>query len=291
MKSDTEKSHGASRREDEALDISLQHKANTSQQTRRQIACDTLERYSGSALKDFQKFILLTNFPHYVDDFATAYDAKIYSGPVLRVAHAKNIKVSIIDYRVGSPMAALVMDVLSYTSPQCVLMLGLCGGLHRSQKVGDFLLPMAAIRDEGSSRHYMPAQVPSLPAFMTQKFVAEELMERKIPFRTGVIHTTDYRMWEFDEEFRARLRGEKATAIDMECSTLFTTGFARKVPVGALMLVSDLPCKPGGVKTHKSSRKVFEKYTKLHLSCGVASIERMVMNTQEHNLNLRSFLF
>ena len=225
--------------------------------SRKKIALDTLARYSGVSAKSFQKFILLTNFPLYVDKFAEMLNVPVIPGPVIKVAHSPKYKISIIDYRVGAPMAALIMDVISYTEPQCVLMLGLCGGLHYSQKIGDFILPMAAIRDEGASLHYMPEQVPSLPAFLIQQFISEELMCKEIKFKTGVIHTTDYRMWEFDEKFRTRLREEKASVIDMECSALFTTAFARKVPVGALMLISDLPYTKDGIKTKKSSENVF----------------------------------
>lgn len=259
--------------------------------TRKKIALDTLARYSGTAASRFGNFILLSNFPHYIDAFAERMGVEVETGSVLRVAHCKKSDISIIDYKVGAPMAALVIDVLSYTEPQCVVMLGLCGGLHRSQKVGDFLLPMAAIRDEGASKHYMPEQVPSLPAFMVQQFISQELMSEEVPFRTGVIHTTDYRMWEFDEHFHKRLRSEKATAIDMECSALFTAGFARKVPVGALMLISDLPSEPHGIKTRKSAKKVFQQYTELHLDIGIKALSNMRNAKSKQKLNFRRFHF
>jgi len=272
--------------------VSLQsYQAHKEHPSRKKIALETLSRYSGTNIASFQKFILLTNFPLYVEKFAALVDVEVINGPVLKLAHCPKKKITIIDYRVGAPMASLIMDVLSYIQPQCVMMLGLCGGLHHIQKIGDFLLPMAAIRDEGASLHYMPHQVPSLPAFLIQKFISEELMSKKIPFKTGVLHTTDYRMWEFDEKFRARLRDEKASAIDMECSALFTTGFARKVPVGALMLISDLPLTKDGIKTKKSAQEVFERYTKLHLESGIDAIERMQSALKKQKLNFRRFHF
>ncbi len=277
--------------EDQYADVSFHAEASQSQPTRRRIALDTLARYSGSKAKDFQKFVLMSNFPHYVDMFAERMDAEVFHGSALHVAHSKKHKISIIDYRVGAPMAALVVDVLSYISPQCVLMLGLCGGLHHSQKIGDFLLPMAAIRDEGASRHYMPPRVPSLPAFMVQQLLSQTLLSRDQPFKTGVIHTTDYRMWEFDDKFRRRLKEEKASAIDMECSAIFTCGFDRKVPVGALMLISDLPTKPGGIKTQKSAKAVFSQYTENHLSYGIYAMERMQQAVHSDGINLRRFHF
>lgn len=259
--------------------------------TRDAIAIDTLSRYSGSEPYEFQKYILLTNFPHYVDRFADIMNVETKSGPVLRVAHCPEEEMSIIDYRVGAPMAALLIDVLSYLSPQSVLMLGLCGGLHSSHQVGDFLLPVAAIRDEGASLHYMPPQVPSLPAFLVQQFVSQELMAKNILYKTGVIHTTDYRMWEFDEHFCRVLRNEKATAIDMECSALFITSFRRKVPCGALMLISDLPMQRGGVKTKAHAKSVFQKYTDIHLECGIDSLKRMRIATESGSVNFRRFHF
>ncbi|MCD6055283.1 MAG: amn [Gammaproteobacteria bacterium] len=260
--------------------------------TRRRIALDTLARYANSEVEAFQHFILLTNFPQYTDVFANYAKAEPILGPVLKVVHSPEHDISIIDYRVGSPMAALLMDVLSHLHPQGIIMLGLCGGIHRRQRVGDFLIPIAAIRDEGTSRHYMPLQVPSLPSFMIQKYIAEELIERNLTFMTGVVHSTDYRMWEFDEKFKARLVEEKATAVDMECSALFTTGFARKVPVGALLLVSDLPMNPEGIKTKASAAEVFERYTKLHLESAIAVIKRInAADKNSRRLNLRRFSF
>lgn len=259
--------------------------------SRSKFAKETLARYSNTEFEEFQPFVLLTNFPEYVALFAEIEDTEMKTGSVLNIAHSKKREMTIIDYQLGAPMAALVMDLLSYTNPQVVLMLGLCGGLHRSHKVGDFLLPMAAIRDEGASRHYMPAQVPSLPALLVQQFVSQTLLEKEIMFKTGVIHTTDYRMWEFDQAFIDRLKSEKASAIDMECSALFTSGFKSKVPVGALMLVTDLPLVPGAQKTKALSDKVFKEYRKLHLEIGIDALQKMREAKYKQKLNFRRFSF
>lgn len=278
-------------RREVAPEISLSAESGENGQNRRQIALETLARYSGVPASQFQKFILLTNFPLYVDTFAEICGVPATTGSVLRSAHCEKSKISIIDYRVGAPMAALVIDVLSYTNPQTVVMLGLCGGLHRKHRIGDFLIPVAAIRDEGASRHYMPMQVPSLPAFMVQQFISQELMEQGMQFNTGVLHTTDYRMWEFDEAFKSRLREEKASAIDMECSALFTAGFSRKVPVGALMLISDLPMEKHGIKTQESAQAVLQTYTKKHLTFGMDALIRMRKLGRKEKINFRRFHF
>ncbi|MGZ3698531.1 MAG: AMP nucleosidase, partial [Bdellovibrionota bacterium] len=205
------------------------------------IAQDILERYTGSELRKFQKQIILTNFDYYLERFHRICGDERTQGSAMGVVHSKKVGVSVVDFSIGSPTAALIIEVLATIDPTAVLLLGMCGGLHRSLKVGDFILPTAAIRDEGASRHFMPPQVPALPTFKIQKFVSQILVEKGLDYRTGVIHTTDYRFWEFDDKFKAQLYEERALAIEMESATLFIGGFASKVPIGALLLVSDLP--------------------------------------------------
>lgn len=242
---------------------------------KKRVARGMLERYTGSPLKAFRKQILLTNFFHYLKRFQVLGQGKTYNGSIMRVSHSAELDVSIIDFRIGSPSAALIMELLSVVDPSAVLFLGMCGGLHHSLKVGDFILPMAAIRDEGSSKHFMPQQVPALPTFKIQKFVSQILVERNFDYRTGVIHTTDYRFWEFDKGFKKQLYDERAIAIEMECASLFIAGFACKVPIGALLLVSDLPLKRRGIKTKKSASKVFQKYTDLHIDFGMRAMSEI----------------
>ncbi len=239
------------------------------------IARDMLERYTGSAPEKFQKQIILTNFDYYLERFHRSCGDERTQGSAMAVVHSKKAGVSTIDFSIGSPTAALIIELLSSIEPKAVLLLGMCGGLHRSLEVGDFVLPTAAIRDEGASRHFMPSQVPALPTFKIQKFVSQILVERGLDYRTGVIHTTDYRFWEFDLKFKAQLYEERALAIDMESATLFVGGFASKVPIGALLLVSDLPLKRDGIKTKKSAREVFRKFTDQHLDIGIKSMSEI----------------
>lgn len=242
---------------------------------KQKIARDILERYTGSDLKDFQPHILLTNFDYYMQRFCEKSGSPKISGSAMHCAHDRKAGVSIIDFRIGSPTAALIIEVLSVINPQAVLFLGICGGLHPSLKVGDFIMPTAAIRDEGVSRHFMPPQVPALPTFKIQKFVSQILVEKGCDYRTGVIHTTDYRFWEFNDVFKQQLYSERALAIEMECAALFIGGFVSKVPIGALLLVSDLPLKKGGIKTKKSAKSVFRNYTDLHLEVGILAMSQI----------------
>lgn len=239
------------------------------------IAHDMLERYTGSPVDRFRKQIILTNFDYYLERFHNLCGDERTQGSAMGVVHSRKADVSIVDFSIGSPTAALIIELLSCVDPKAVLLLGMCGGLHRSLKVGDFILPTAAIRDEGASRHFMPSQVPALPTFKVQKFVSQILVEKGLDYRTGVVHTTDYRFWEFDQKFKAQLYEERALAIDMETATLFVGGFASKVPIGALLLVSDLPFQRGGIKTKKSAKAVFRKFTDLHLEIGIKSMSEI----------------
>jgi AMP nucleosidase len=241
-----------------------------------------LERYTGTPPEGFQKQVILTNFGHYLERFASlCEDAVTTQGSAMTVVHSASRGVSIINFSIGSPVAALIIEVLATAEPKATLFLGMVGGLHRSLQVGDFVLPTAAIRDEGASKHFMPPQVPALPTFKIQKFVSQIIVEKGLDYRTGVVHTTDYRFWEFNERFKAQLYEERALAIDMETATLFSVGFASKVPIGALLLVSDLPLRKDGIKTGESARHVFREFTDLHISIGIQAMSE-IQDRGEH---------
>lgn len=241
-----------------------------------EIGRQILERYTGTPPEGFRKQILLTNFDYYMERFGALSDDVVTSrGSAMTAKHSPSLDVSIINFSVGSPVAALVIEVLATAEPKATLFLGMVGGLHRSLQVGDFILPTAAIRDEGASRHFMPLQVPALPTFKIQKFVSQIIVERGLDYRTGVVHTSDYRFWEFNEDFKQQLYDERALAIDMETATLFSVGFASKVPIGALLLVSDLPLTRGGIKTRDSARAVFGNFTDLHIEIGIEAMSQI----------------
>lgn len=248
------------------------------------VAMSALERYTGSQACDFMPYILLTNFGKYTNKFAEKSGQPRIEGTAMNCVHWPEANVSIINFGVGSPMAALIIDLLSFLKPRAVLMLGLCGGLKGTYRVGDFFNPVAAIRDEGTSDCYLPARVPSLSSFDIQRFVAEKLETMRLVYHSGVIHTTNVRFWEFNEQFKQSLKAERCQAIDMECATLFSVGFARHVPVGALMLISDIPLKQGGVKTKESARELFDAYTDLHIETGIEIIREMRVEFLEPKL-------
>ncbi len=243
---------------------------------KRKIAIGILERYTGHKLSDFQPQIILTNFHYYVQRFNSLVGDAVYTqGSNFKASSSKSKKVTIIEFGVGSAVAALIGEVLSVVDPKAVLFLGLCGAIHPSLKIGDFILPIASIRGEGVTSHFLPSRVPALPTFKVQKFVSEILVSRGFDYRTGTIHSTDFRFWEFDSRFKATLIEERVLAVEMETAGLFVSCFVSKVSVGALLLVSDCPMKRGGIKTKKSAKAVLKKYTDRHIEIGLESMEKI----------------
>lgn len=240
---------------------------------KRKIARDMLERYTGHDLKDFQKQIILTNFHYYVERFnALLPDSHYTQGSAFKASSSKKAKVTIIEFGVGSAMAALIGELLAVVEPKAVLFLGLAGGVHPSLEVGDFVLPIASIRGEGVTQHFLPEQVPALPTFKVQKFVSQILVEHGLEYRTGTIHSTDYRFWEFDDRFKLNLLEQRVLAVEMETAALFVSCFVSKVNIGALLLISDHPLKRGGIKTKKSAKAVFRKFTDIHIELGIEAM-------------------
>ena len=227
-----------------------------------------LPRYTGRKLKDFEKYILLTNFSHYVNLFAAKHKIKVM-GKNKPMENASANGITIINFGMGSPNAATIMDLLTAIRPKAVLFLGKCGGLKKKNKLGDLILPIGAIRGEGTSSSYMLPEVPALPAFNLQKAVSTTIRKRKKDYWTGVVYTTNRRVWEHDAEFKKYLRQTRSMAIDMETATLFTAGFVNEIPVGALLLVSDQPMISEGIKTEESDKKVSDNFLNMHLQIGI----------------------
>lgn len=239
------------------------------------IARDTLERYSGSLCKDFQPYLLLTNFPKYVQYFSELRKVKIVEGSMFKVAHDPEQKISILDYKIGSPAAALVIDLLAHLPIKGTLMLGMCGGLRKHFQIGDYFVPVASIRGEGTSDFYFPSEVPAMANFLVQKVVTNVLDKDEVSYHIGITHTTNKRFWEFNKEFRDRLRNTRPQAIEMECATLFAASYRYKLPLGALLLISDLPLSREGIKTKKSSESVFAKHTGDHVEIGIKILHEL----------------
>jgi len=251
--------------------------------TKEEIVNNWLPRYTGELLENFGEYILLCNFHNYVEKFAEDNNVPfIGKGKPMQCATANGI--TIINFGMGSASAATVMDLLSAIKPKAVLFLGKCGGLKRKNQVGDFVLPIAAIRGEGTSNDYFPVEVPALPAFALQKAISTTIRDAGFDYWTGTCYTTNRRVWEHDEVFKSYLNSIRAMAIDMETATIFMVGFANKIPTGALLLVSDQPMVPEGVKTSESDSKVTSEFVNRHLEIGIESLKQLKFhgNTVKH---------
>jgi AMP nucleosidase len=245
--------------------------------TKEEIVQNWLPRYTGETLENFGEYILLTNFSNYVRLFSDWHHVPVVGlDKPMQCATANGI--TIINFGMGSPTAATIMDLLSAIKPKGVLFLGKCGGLKRRNNLGDLILPIAAMRGEGTSDDYFPAEVPALPAFALQKAISTTIRDYGVDYWTGTVYTTNRRVWEHDEEFKEYLQRVRAYAIDMETATIFMVGFANRIPTGALLLVSDQPMVPEGVKTAESDLKITELFVERHLRIGIDSLKQLINN-------------
>jgi len=241
------------------------------------IVHDWLPRYTGTPLEEFGDHILLTNFGDYVERFADWYGTEV-RGLDRSMPNATADGITMVDFGMGSPNAATIMDLLSAVSPKAVLFLGKCGGVKRKSQLGDLVLPIAAIRGEGTSNDYLPPEVPALPAFQLQRAVSSTIRDFKHDYWTGTVYTTNRRVWEHDETFKEYLRRTRCMAVDMETATVFAAGFANRIPSGALLLVSDQPMTPEGVKTAESDRGVTRDFVERHIRIGVEALRLVRRN-------------
>ena len=243
--------------------------------TKNQITKNWLPRYTGMPLEEFGSYILLTNFSNYVRRFAEIFECEVYGEDRAMQAATNADGLTIINFGIGSSNAATVMDLLSAIHPKGVLFLGKCGGLKKSTELGHFILPIGAIRGEGTSDDYFPPEVPALPSFKLHKFVSDKIRAHDLEYRTGVIYTTNRRVWEHDEAFHKRLHHMSCIGIDMETATLFIVGHYNAIARGALLLVSDVPVTPDGVKTEESDQKVTLNWVDLHLQIGIEAMTEL----------------
>ena len=233
------------------------------------ITKDWLPRYTGMEIDEFGDYVLLTNFAEYISRFADMFGCDIQGESRPMQAATNTEGLTIVNFGIGSPNAAIIMDLLTARAPDGVLFLGKCGGLKNSSEIGHFILPIAAIRGEGTSNDYFSPEIPALPSFKLHKFVSEIVVQQKHEYRTGVVYTTNRRIWEHDHDFRTKLRETTSIGIDMETATIFIVGHYNQIARGALLLVSDTPITPDGIKTEESDRSVTENWLETHLTIGV----------------------
>jgi AMP nucleosidase len=247
--------------------------------TKKEIVENWLPRYTGKPLNSFGKYILLTNFQNYVEKFAQHFEVPVEGGDK-NMPNATADGITIINFGMGSPNAATIMDLLSAIMPKAALFLGKCGGLKKKNDLGDLIIPIAAIRSDGTSNDYLPPEIPALPAFNLQRAISHVLRDMGLDYWTGVVFTTNKRVWEYDDRFKKYLTKTRAMAIDMETATLFTVGFSNQIPTGALLLVSDQPMISTGVKTEQSDKKVTTEFVETHIMAGIEALREIKNNGQ-----------
>lgn len=247
--------------------------------TKKEIVENWLPRYTKRPLEEFTKYILLTNFNNYVEKFAEWFNVPVLGRDGSMINATAN-GITIINFGMGSPNAALIMDTLSAIEPHAVLFLGKCGGLKDKNHIGEYILPSAAIRGEGTSNDYFPIEIPALPAFSLQRAVSSNIRDFDKDYWTGTVYTTNRRVWEWDEKFKLYLKNTRAIAIDMETATLFTVGFHNSIPTGALLLVSDMPMQEDGIKTSESDKKVTASFVDEHIRIGVKALSSLINNSK-----------
>jgi AMP nucleosidase len=268
--------HETPRISQQDLDVINRQNFEAEKAAKSDIVKDWLPRYTGMPLEKFSEYILLVNFGGYVRDFAEQHDVPIYgSDRPMQAATAEGM--TIINFGIGSPNAGLIIDLLEAVKPKAVLFLGKCGGLKTGKNHnGDLILPIAAIRGEGTSNDYLPPEVPALPAFALQKAVSTTIRDYERDYWTGVVYTTNKRVWEHREDFKQNLRNLRCMAIDMETATIFVAAFKNQMPAGALLLVSDMPMTRDGIKTEASDKVVTANFAKTHLAIGVDSLKQLM---------------
>lgn len=254
--------------------------------TKKGIVDNWLPRYTGVPLEGFGEYILLTNFDDYLNKFARWNRVKVLGkGKPMPTATADN--VTMINFGMGSANAASVMDLLTAVKPKGVLFLGKCGSLKSDMPIGSFLLPIAAIRGEGTSNDYFPPEVPALPAFELQRATSEAIRDHDQDYYTGVAYTTNRRVWEHDDKFKDYLTRIRCNAIEMETATIFSVGFHNRIPTGALLLVSDEPMVPEGIKTEESDAIVNQNFTSTHVKIGIEALKQL----SESKASLKHLIF
>lgn len=248
----------------------------------------TLERYTGSPLEEIQEHILITNFKQYIHAFHERTGGTLYEAN-FSIVNSPEFNCSMIDFGIGSPQAALLINCLAYLDNlKSVVMLGMCGGIDDILNIGDFVVPTAAIRGEGTSRHYLPKEFPAIPASSINLYCIGAVKKKGREPRCGIVYTTDRRLWEYDTAFVEYLRNKRILAIDMELATLFTVAYRYEVPIGSVMLVSDMPLRRNGIKGKELQNEVFSRFTDLHLEIAMDVVDNLNLRWEEIRRTLAS---
>jgi AMP nucleosidase len=289
-----------------------------------------IQHYTATRPEHFQNFILFTNYQRYVDEFvelgrsrveAGEIDALIEPGdrvtkkgmapsrpplakqpqmPAYHFVRGRHAGVTLVNIGVGPSNAKTITDHLAVLRPHVWLMIGHCGGLRRTQRLGDYVLAHAYLREDNVLDDALPPSIP-LPTIAEVQLALTAAVEQvsaipkgqlKEQLRTGTVVTTGDRNWELDfEKIAVRLNQSRAIAIDMESATIAANGFRYRVPYGTLLCVSDRPLH-GEIKLPGMADAFYQARVSQHLAIGLRAIELLRAEAEAgtlHSRKLRSF--
>ncbi len=299
------------------------------------LALQRLYHYTGTSPQHFQRFVLFTNYQRYVDEFTalgrrliaegggaedyirfvepgefvqergeapdgrTLGDRSLPQMPAYHLVRGDKLGITLVNIGVGPSNAKTITDHLAVLRPHCWLMIGHCGGLRRSQQLGDYVLAHAYVRDDKVLDQDLPPFVP-VPPIAEVQVALQEAVERvtgleppelKTRMRTGTVVSTDNRNWELRyDELYTRFNQSRAVAIDMESATVAANGFRLRVPYGTLLCVSDKPMH-GEIKLRGMANAFYRQRVSQHLTIGIEAI-RLIRERgvdELHSRKLRSF--
>ena len=294
------------------------------------LALQRLHHYTGTDATHFQRFVLFTNYQRYVDAFIALgqeamaegggeYAAFVEPGdhvlkpgkrppvergpmpqmPAYHLVRKDRLGVTLVNIGVGPSNAKTITDHLAVLRPHCWLMIGHCGGLRRSQQLGDYVLAHAYVREDRVLDQDLPLWVPVPPIAEVQVALQQAVADvtglagedMKTRMRTGTVVSTDDRNWELRyEDLYRRFNQSRAIAIDMESATIAGNGFRFRVPYGTLLCVSDKPLH-GEIKLRGMANAFYSQRISQHLTIGLEAIKILREGgiDQLHSRKLRSF--
>jgi AMP nucleosidase len=206
--------------------------------------------------------------------------------------------ITLVNIGIGPSNAKNMTDHLAVLRPHCWLMIGHCGGLRQSQRIGDYVLAHGYLRQDRILDALVPPDIP-VPALAEVQVALQDAAARvtgekgpslKARLRTGTVVTNDDRNWELRwSQERRRINLSRAIAVDMESGTVSAQGYRLRVPYGTLLCVSDKPLH-GEIKLPGAANAFYERAIGEHLMIGLAALDNLRMNrTGLHSRKLRSF--
>src|SRR5215467_3602871 len=212
------------------------------------LSIDRLQHYTGTAAEMFQRYVLLTNYSWYVEEFRAALPGCTgpeQSGRQMPAWHYMlpgRAGLTMVNIGVGPSNAKTLTDHLAVLRPDLILMVGHCAGLRNHQEIGDLVLATAYLRDDGVLDDMLPLSVPVVSNYTLNTLLLGELTARGLHSRMGIVFTTANRNWELNlATVDNQLRLSRAIAVDMESATVAANGFRYRIPTASLLAVSDKP--------------------------------------------------